>query len=82
MSPSRRVPLSLLVLLQLGALSDSTNLEILAVLLQNILVVVLPESLGGVLAGPTLEDLCAARMLLQELCACVSMYFHEIKVRR
>lgn len=61
--PSRRVPL------QLGALSDSTNLEILAVLLQDVLVVVLPEGLGGVLAGPALEDLCAAGVLLQELYA-------------
>ena len=65
----------MLVPLQLGALSDGTNLEILAVLLQNVLVVVLPEGLGGVLAGPALEDLCAARVLLQELYARVSMYF-------
>lgn len=72
---SRRVPLSLLVPLQLGALSDGTNLEVLAVLLQDALVMILPEGLGGVLAGPALEDLCAARVLLQELYARVSMYF-------
>lgn len=65
----------MLVPLQLGALSDCTNLEVLAVLLQDALVVVLPEGLGGVLAGPALEDLCAARVLLQELYARVSMYF-------
>lgn len=68
-------PLSLLAPLQLGALSDGTNLEVLAVLLQNILVVVLPKGLGGVLAGPALKDLCAARVLLQELYARVSLCF-------
>lgn len=50
-------------LLQLGALADGADLELAAVLLEDLLVVILPEDLGGVLAGEALEDLFAAGVL-------------------
>lgn len=53
--------------LQLRGLLDGTNLVFAAVLLQHALVVVLPESLGRVLAGEALQDLGAAGMLVEEL---------------
>ena len=53
---------------QLRALADRANLQLVAVLLEDVLVVVLPEGLGGVLAREALQDLCAARVLLEELC--------------
>lgn len=53
--------------LQLRGLLDGTNLVFAAVLLQHALVVVLPESLGRVLAGKALQDLGAAGVLVEEL---------------
>lgn len=53
--------------LQLRGLGDGANLELAAILLQNGLAVVLPESLGGVLAGETLQDLGTAGVLIHEL---------------
>lgn len=55
-------------ILYLSAFANSTDLEILAVLLENTLVVVLPESLCGILTGESLEDLYATGVLFQELC--------------
>lgn len=53
--------------LQLRGLLDAANLVFAAVLFQHALVVVLPERLGRVLARETLEDLCAAGVLVEEL---------------
>lgn len=53
--------------LQLRALAHRPNLELAAVLLQDALVVVFPEGLGGVLAGEALEDLGASGVLVEEL---------------
>lgn len=54
--------------LQLRSLLDAPNLVLAAVLFQHALVVVLPKRLGRVLAGEALEDLCAAGMLVEEVC--------------
>lgn len=54
--------------LQLGRLGDGANLVLVAVLLQHALGVVLPEGLGGILAGESLEDTVAAGVLGEELC--------------
>lgn len=54
--------------LELGLLLERADLELGAVLLEHALAVVLPELLGGVLAGHALEDLCAARVVVEEAC--------------
>ncbi|OAQ82887.1 hypothetical protein VFPFJ_08690 [Purpureocillium lilacinum] len=54
--------------LQLSRLGHLANLVLGAVSLQHVLAVVLPEGLGGVLAGEPLEDLGAAGVLVEELC--------------
>ena len=51
---------------QLRLLLHGANLQLGPVLLQHAVVVVLPELLGGVLAGDALEDLGAARVLVCE----------------
>lgn len=48
---------------KLGALTDGADLELAAVLLEDLLVVVLPEDLGGVLAGEAFEDLLTTGVL-------------------
>lgn len=53
--------------LQLGALLDSSNLVLVAVLGEYRVAVVLPEGLGGVLAGEALDDAGAAGVLVNEL---------------
>lgn len=67
---------------QLSTLGDGADLELLAVLLQDVLVVVLPEGLGGVLAGEALEDLGAAGMLLEELYKTLCQWWVFIKESR
>lgn len=57
--------------LELSTLSKSANLQLGSVLGQDLVVVVLPEGLGCVLAGHALEDLCAAGVLVEE------GYFHR-----
>ena len=52
--------------LKLGLLLEGADLELGAVLLKHALAVVLPELLGGVLAGHALEDLGAAGVVLEE----------------
>jgi hypothetical protein len=54
--------------LQLRLLPHGPNLQPLAILLEDPLVVVLPELLGGVLARDALEDLGAAGVLVDEVC--------------
>ena len=54
--------------LELGGVLDGADLEAGAVLLEHALAVVLPELLGGVLAGHALEDLGAARVVVEEAC--------------
>ena len=54
--------------LKLGGLLDGADLEAGAVLLEHALAVVLPELLGGVLAGHALEDLGAAGVVVEEAC--------------
>lgn len=53
--------------LQLGRLSQLPDLELGPVLLEHVLAVVLPELLGRVLACHALEDLGAARVLVDEI---------------
>ena len=52
--------------LQLSALLDTSNLQLVTISLQDSLAVVLPESLGRILSSETLEDLCAAGVLIEE----------------
>lgn len=52
---------------QLGLLLDCADLELVAVLLEDFLVVVLPELLGRVLAGHPLQDLGAAWVLIKKV---------------
>jgi predicted RNase H-like HicB family nuclease len=68
-------------------------LQLLLVLLEDAVVVVLPELLGGVLSGDTLEDYCqsaqicwklyeehtllASRMLLLEVCEIVYIFVND-----
>lgn len=54
--------------LKLGLLFDGTNLQCWRVLLQDALVVELPELLAGILACDSFEDLCAAGMLVYKVC--------------
>lgn len=54
--------------LQLGRLGELADLELGAVLLEDVLAVVLPELLGGVPAGHALQDLSAARVHVEEVC--------------
>jgi len=53
---------------QLGALAHRANLQFRAILLQDALIVVLPEGFGCVLSSEALEDLGASRVLLEEFC--------------
>lgn len=53
--------------LQLRRLGNSANLVLVAVLLENVLGVVLPEGLGSVLAGEALEDTVTAGVFGEEL---------------
>lgn len=52
---------------QLGLLLDRADLQLIAVLLEDLLVVILPELLGRVLAGHPLQDLGAAWVLIEEV---------------
>jgi hypothetical protein len=52
--------------LQLGRLGNGANLVLVAVLLEDVLGVVLPEGLGGILASESLEDAVAAGVLGEE----------------
>jgi hypothetical protein len=52
---------------QLSLVADGTNLKFLTILLERLLVVVLPERLGGVLASEAFEDLGASRVLIDEV---------------
>lgn len=52
---------------QLGLLLDGADFEFVAVLLEDLLVVVLPELLGRVLAGHPLQDLGATWVLVEEV---------------
>lgn len=61
-NPRKKTPL------KLGLLLERADLELGAVLLEHALAVVLPELLGGVLAGHALEDLGAARVVVEEAC--------------
>jgi len=54
--------------LELGLSLDLANLQLGSVLLEDVLAVVLPELLGGILAGDALQDAGAARVLVEELC--------------
>lgn len=56
--------------LKLSLLLERPDLELGPVLLEHALAVVLPELLGGVLAGHALEDLGAARVVVEEACVC------------
>lgn len=71
---SRRLPQARL---QLGRLGDGANLVLVAVLLQHALGVVLPEGLGGILAGESLEDAVAAGVLGEELCSASASSFRR-----
>lgn len=53
--------------LQLGRLSQLADLELGPVLLEDVFAVILPELLGRVLACHALEDLGAARVLVDEV---------------
>lgn len=52
---------------QLGLLLDRADLQLVTVLLEDLLVVILPELLGRVLAGHPLQDLGAAWVLIEEV---------------
>lgn len=54
---------------KLRRLGHRPDLEVGAVLFQHRLAVVLPELLGGVLAGDALEDLGASGVLFEKVCA-------------
>ena len=56
--------------LKLSLLLERPDLELRPVLLEHALAVVLPELLGGVLAGHALEDLGAARVVVEKACVC------------
>lgn len=53
---------------KLRRLGQRPDLEVGAVLFQHRLAVVLPELLGGVLAGDALQDLGASGVLFEEVC--------------
>lgn len=53
---------------QLRLLLDAPDLELAAVLGQDVLAVVLPERLGRILTGVAFQDLCAAGVLVGEVC--------------
>ena len=52
---------------QLGRLGHVADLQLGPVLLEHAVAVVLPERLGRVLAAHALQDLGAARVLLEEV---------------
>lgn len=54
--------------LELSTLGKSADLQLGSVFGEDLVVVVLPERFGGVLAGHALEDLCAAGVLVEEGC--------------
>ena len=58
---------------KLGGILDGADLEAGAVLREHALAVVLPELLGGVLAGHALEDLGAAGVVVEEACRVASV---------
>ena len=54
--------------LELRALGNLANLQLAAILLQDLLVMVLPELFRCVLPSHALEDLSTAGMLVEEVC--------------
>lgn len=52
---------------QIGQLLNNSNMELGPILLQNALIVVLPELLGGILPRDPLENLRSTGMVVDEL---------------